>query len=244
MIHVGYPAGKAGQIQVVDGLLSDTAAAFLSRVQVHWSESFQGNTLGGFTPAVKLSKDLYYGANTGLVWTEEDDAIEREICNALTSAIAIYRQTYNHLDSWVNIEDSGFQVQRYEKNRGFYRVHVDSFPIPNSSISDRVLAAIIYFNDVTYGGETNFPLHEVKVAPKAGRICLFPATFTHPHESCVPITSDKWIISTFILNRDSQPSVPHEHHDHTHDDHTHEPPPLIMGPMPEPLDFDEVIAAI
>lgn len=241
MINVGYPANKVGQIQVVDGLLTnDVVTRFLNRAQVHWSESFMGNTLGGFNPAVKLSHDLHYGPNTGLVWTEEDDAIEKEICNALTSAIAIYRQTYHHLNNWVGITDSGFQVQRYQKNQGFYRVHMDSFPKPNSSVSDRVLAAIIYFNDVEYGGETNFPLHEVKVAPRAGRICLFPATFTHPHESCVPITSDKWIISTFILNDEG--AEPEQHHaDH---DHTHEPPPLIMGPMPEPLDFDEVIAAI
>jgi len=240
MITAGYPAGKVGQILVVDGLMGSVPAEFLNRITVHWSESFQGRTLGGFMPSTKLSNDLYYSTNSGLVWTKEDEELEQKICDALTAAIAIYRQNYTHLDTWVRIEDSGFQVQRYTKNQGFYRVHVDSFPIPNSPISNRVLAAIIYLNDVEYGGETNFPLHEVKVAPKAGRICLFPATFTHPHESCVAITSDKWIISTFICNTEGTPEPEHHHHE----DHAHEPPPLIMGPMPEPLDFDEVIAAV
>jgi hypothetical protein len=98
--------------------------------------------------------------------------------------------------------------------------------MPYSAISERVLAAVIYLNDVDYGGETNFPLHQVAVKAKAGRISLFPATFTHPHESCVPITGDKWIISTFITNGQAnhpQQLPSGEHHDHeghhTHEDH-------------------------
>jgi len=133
------------------------------------------------------------------------------------------------LDSWIQISDTGFQVQKYYRNFGFYRPHVDSFPILNSSMNNRVLACVIYLNDVEYGGETNFPLHGVKIKPKVGRIALFPAVWTHPHESCVPITDDKWIISTFIVNdrlSDTTPEIhdQEEHHDdsdHTHFDHEH-----------------------
>ncbi len=77
----------------------------------------------------------------------------------------------------------------------------------------------------------------VKVAPRAGRIALFPAVFTHPHESCVPITDDKWIISTFILNPESGSLNKIEEHPHHHDE-----PELIMGPPP--MDFEDFIAAI
>jgi hypothetical protein len=94
---------------------------------------------------------------------------------------------------------------------------------------------VIYLNDVEYGGETNFPLHEVAVTPKAGRIVFFPATWTHLHESRVPISSDKWIISSFINNvqpmdvgsRKPIESTHHEHDDHEH----HEQPPLILGEL-------------
>jgi hypothetical protein len=97
---------------------------------------------------------------------------------------------------------------------------------------------VIYLNDVEYGGETNFPLHEIAVTPKAGRIVFFPATWTHLHESRVPISSDKWIISSFINNvqpmdvgsRQPIESTHHEHDDHEHDEQGHHvPPPLILG---------------
>lgn len=225
MIDIKYPGDKATQIQVADGLLDESVCKmFIERMKDHWHHSFQGETFGGVDPKTKLTEDLHYSRERDLNWTEKDSWLEEQVCSALTSAIAIYKQNYRHLDVWTDIRDSGFQVQRYLHKFGYYRPHVDSFPMPYSAISERVLAAVIYLNDVEYGGQTNFPLHEVSVQPKAGRICLFPATFTHPHESCVPITGDKWIISSFITNEQSH--HPHqlpteEHHPHG-DHHTHE----------------------
>jgi len=237
MISVAYPAGKVGLIQVVDGLLdNEVCRNFLARVNEVWSMSSAGKTLGGVDTRTKFSEDLGYSRGTlSECWSDVDTVLEQRICQAITSAVAIYKQEYRHLDCWSDISDSGFQVQKYLKSYGYYRPHVDSFPSPFSTISDRVLAMVIYLNDVDYGGETNFPLHEVAVTPKAGRIVFFPATWTHLHESRVPISSDKWIISSFINNvqpmnvESRQPieSTHHEHEDHTH--HEHEPPPLILG---------------
>lgn len=237
MISVTYPAGKVGLIQVVDGLLDDEVCRnFLARVNEVWSMSSAGKTLGGVDTRTKFSEDLGYSRGVfGGCWSDIDTILDQRICQAITSAVAIYKQEYRHLDCWSEISDSGFQVQKYLKSYGYYRPHVDSFPSPFSTISGRVLAMVIYLNDVNYGGETNFPLHEVAVTPKAGRIVFFPATWTHPHESRVPISGDKWIISSFINNeqpmniesREPIESTHHEHDDHEH--HEHEPPPLILG---------------
>jgi hypothetical protein len=241
MISVTYPAGKAGLIQVVDGLLDEKLCRnFLVRMNQLWSFSFAGKTLSGVDAKTKLTEDLYYNENVlNENWLDTDMVLDQQICQAITSAVAIYKQEYRHLDDWGDINDSGFQVQKYAKSCGYYRPHVDSFPMPFSSVCDRVLAMVIYLNDVDYGGETNFPLHEVAVIPKAGRIVFFPATWTHPHESRVPISGDKWIISSFINNgeivandsRQLVESIDHEHNgceDHTHDEH-YESPPLILG---------------
>lgn len=238
MISVTYPAGKAGLIQVVDGLLDkELCSSFLVRMNQLWSFSFAGETLSGVDAKTKLTEDLRYNKNLlNDCWSDADIVLDQQICQAITSAVAIYKQEYRHLDDWGDITDSGFQVQKYAKSYGYYRPHVDSFPMPFSSVGDRVLAMVIYLNDVDYGGETNFPLHEVAVTPKAGRIVFFPATWTHPHESRVPISGDKWIVSSFINNaevtsndsRQLVESIDHEHNgceDHTRDD----PPPLILG---------------
>ena len=239
MINVHYPADHAGQIQVVDGLLDkETCVSLLARVDSLWNKSFPGETLGGNNPATKLTNDLHYNPSE-IDWTFEDSVLDTTIVTALTSAIAIYKQAYPHLNHWVDITDSGFQVQKYNKSAGYYREHTDSFP---GSANERVLAAIIYLNDVEFGGETNFTVHGVKVKATQGRITLFPAVFTHPHESCVPITGDKWIISTFV-NYALSMQTSNEHHEdgHTHFDdafmhqhdehgnHIEEFPPLILG---------------
>ena len=247
MISVIYPAGKVGLIQVVDGLLDDEICRnLLTRLDRVWSMSSAGKTLGGVDTRTKFSEDLGY--NRTLMaerWSDVDTVFDQRICEAITSAVAIYKQEYRHLDCWTDITDSGFQVQKYLKAYGYYRPHVDSFPAPFSTISDRVLAMVIYLNDVDFGGETNFPLHEVAVTPKAGRIVFFPATWTHLHESRVPISGDKWIISSFINNvqpNNVEPSrqienTHHEHDDHEHDEHGHHvPPPLILGTAQEFFD--------
>lgn len=254
-IKVNYPAEHAGQIQIVDGLIDEsTCLNFLNRMGQIWDKSFSGLTLGGVCPATKLTNDLHYNAKE-IDWTFEDSVLDTAIFTALRSAIAIYKQAYPHLNHWVDIADSGFQVQKYDKSAGYYREHTDSFP---GSVNERVLAAIIYLNDVEFGGETNFPVHGVKVKPVQGRICLFPAVFTHPHESCVPITGDKWIISSFINHVKETKSehhedghthdendAPHTHFDdtfmHPHDEHENHPheafPPLILG---QPIVRDEI----
>ena len=259
MINVHYPADHAGQIQTVDGLLDRTTCRnLLTRLEQIWDKSSPGKTLGGVFPITKLTNDLHYSPREQEEWTFEDSILDTAIFKALSSAIAIYKQAYPHLNHWVDIQDTGFQVQKYDKSAGYYREHTDSFP---GTVNERVLAVIIYLNDVDFGGETNFPVHGVKVKPVQGRICLFPAVFTHPHESCVPITGDKWIISSFVNHVKQTPEehhsdghihdendAPHTHFDdafsHPHDEqwnHPHEAsPPLILGQAIEPsLDWDD-----
>ena len=64
-----------------------------------------------------------------------------------------------------------------------------------------MLGAIIYLNTVETGGETYFREHDLKIPAKAGSIALFPAYWTHPHQGCVPISDDKWIVSTFVVKK-------------------------------------------
>lgn len=233
-IETNSPAGDSGLIMTFDGLISNSKCFdFIKKLETIWEKSSPGRTLGGVHLDIKTTDDIHVSEfafnGLGIPWDESWYELEMHFADALISAVSMYKQNYRHLDTWTQISDTGFQVQKYYRKFGFYRPHVDSFPILNSSINNRVLASVIYLNDVEYGGETNFPLHGVKVKPKAGRIALFPAVWTHPHESCVPITDDKWIISTFIVNDQLSDTAPRiydqeEHHDdsdHTHFDHEH-----------------------
>jgi hypothetical protein len=237
-IEVTQPAGNEGLIFVVDGLIDpDLCDELLIRLDSVWSYSHDGKTLGGVDYGTKTTEDLHFSERAfieaEMQWDSRWGELENHFATALGSAVAMYKQQYRHLDDWLSVADTGFQVQKYQKMFGYYRPHMDSFP--GSMVHNRVLGSVTYLNTVDFGGETNFPLHNVKVQPKAGRIALFPAVWTHPHESCVPITGDKWIISSFIINADMVPPQNFEHpenHDHPHGegDHTHEPPPFVYTP--------------
>ena len=216
MINVIRPGGPASLIMYVDGLLDPSLCTSIvdALEPAYDSICYPGKTGGGVLPLTKNSRDCVLTettfASAGLPWTSHLADSEATVSRALTRVISMYCAENVDLHAWDSIEDTGYQVQRYDEARGFYRRHVDS--LPGHPSSDRVAAVLVYLNTVGHGGETVFPLHGVSVTPVAGRILIFPATWTHPHEARPPIVGDKWIISTFLLNT----AHTHESHPHPH----------------------------
>lgn len=210
LIDVSLPAGEAGQIWVFDGLLPEALCELFveDMSDTYPSVSYNGMTMGGVLPDTKTSLDCFFTPSTfinaGVEWTEFYANVEHHFHQALRKAIAIVKNSRRALFSWSAVGDTGFQLQMYPQCEGYYREHVDSFP--STPTDSRVMSAIIYLNDVEYGGETAFPLHDVAIEPRAGRVVLFPSCWTHPHEGRTPISGDKWIMNTFLTNNE-----PHEH---------------------------------
>jgi hypothetical protein len=215
---VSFPARKEGMILCLDNVLDENLChELVGKLQPMYEEVAQdGKTVGGVMYNVKRSSDLTLSESTftshSSPWDSRFAAIEMAIFDAFHTAVASYRDIYRHTQDWTSVADTGYQIQKYHRNDGYYREHVDSFPSENPEMAARVLAGIVYLNDVKHGGQTNFPLHGACIEPAAGRIVLFPATFTHPHEACTPLSDDKWIISTFFINKQQTAQV----HDHPH----------------------------
>jgi hypothetical protein len=94
--------------------------------------------------------------------------------------------------------DDGFVVVRYDPGDAVI-MHVDgqcSVP-PNNGL--RLATVLFYLNDVDDGGETWFPLQNVKVPPKEGRVVVFPVGFTHPH-SVLATKQKRYIMQTWITD--------------------------------------------
>tara|TARA_R100001082_G_C4363896_1_gene160798 strand:+ start:964 stop:1728 length:765 start_codon:yes stop_codon:yes gene_type:complete len=76
-----------------------------------------------------------------------------------------------------NISVDSICLRKYEKNKGgYYYPHYD-----NKSSFYRIMAIIIYLNDIQYGGETEFPALNKMIIPKRGNLVIFPSVFTHWH---------------------------------------------------------------
>lgn len=62
----------------------------------------------------------------------------------------------------------------------------------------RILAVLLYLNDVEIGGETVFLSQGLTIKPVAGRIVLFPTSFSFIHAGRRPISNSKYVIINFL----------------------------------------------
>ncbi len=95
--------------------------------------------------------------------------------------------------------------QHYEKAKGgYYHWHSEHFPHPSDpgqKSLHRVLLWMLYLNDVDEGGETEFLYQGAKIKPKKGSLILSPCGFTHTHRGNVPLSDDKYILTSWVLYR-------------------------------------------
>lgn len=196
-----WPLGKPSAIAYVDNVFdSDFCKNFIKMFEDREEESHYGKTMGGIKLNIKVTDDWYLNKIGG------DDVscslMRQEFTTHLTSKLwrvfELYRQSFEFMRDDVNsiVSNTGYQIQRYRKNIGYYSTHTDGSPwLP---INKRVLGVVVYLNTVEQGGGTLFPLHEFILPAVEGRVSVFPAYWTHPHGSQMPMSNDKWIISTFV----------------------------------------------
>jgi hypothetical protein len=92
-------------------------------------------------------------------------------------------------------------VQKYLcGSGGYHHWHSEIYPRDASCETlHRVLLFMFYLNTVEEGGQTAFYYQDRQVAPRAGRMVIAPAGFTHTHKGHVPLSSDKYIVTSWIL---------------------------------------------
>lgn len=99
------------------------------------------------------------------------------------------------------------QAQKYDRGVGNYNYwHCEVFPeAGRHEALHRTLLFMFYLNDVAEGGQTEFYYQQRAIQPKAGRMVIAPAYFTHTHRGCTPTSGDKYILTSWILlNRAEQ----------------------------------------
>lgn len=203
-VELEFIGGKSSYILEAKNAIDRTVCQeLISECVKYYDKIFNpGPTLGGLNPFIKSSMDFNFsGVQARELGVPFDNfyKYEKIIEEALFGCLAFYQKTYNELWNWPGICDTGFRLQHYVKNFGHYRQHSDGSPWGGPNAASRVLAGIVYLNDVEVGGDTYFPYHDVSVAAKSGTIALFPTSWTHPHQGNPAISNDKWIISTFYL---------------------------------------------
>lgn len=119
--------------------------------------------------------------------------ILREANYAFSACLNAYFNTYDALHS-TNYGVYSYRLQKTKVGGGYHVWHHERGNLENEH---RFLSFILYLNDVDEGGETEFHYYPRRVQPKAGRVLVFPAEFTHTHRGNPPLSNDKYIIATW-----------------------------------------------
>jgi hypothetical protein len=135
----------------------------------------------------KARKDLSFFFNEQHNGTTD---LAQETNKILDEGLKLYAEEYPSLSSCHNYYSHIVKVQKTPPKGGFHTWHCER----GTTDSSRCLVWTIYLNDIPEGeGETEFLEYGIKVQPKKGRVCFFPADWTHTHRGNAVYTHDKYI---------------------------------------------------
>jgi hypothetical protein len=142
----------------------------------------------------KKSTDIYFDPrilhNTNK-WGEWGE-IFVPLMHSLKDGMGEYVKKYDMLDVMKPFNINFFNIQKYEPGEGFYNWHCENSGY--TSGGDRVLAWMIYLNDVEGGGR-QFESQNHTEKAEAGKFVIWPAFWTHTHKGQISETQTKYIIT-------------------------------------------------
>ena len=174
------------------GLPKDTCEKIITKFEENIEDALQGKIGHGTDLLIKNSKDIALGHK----WKEEDKLFKNTISAAVQdyylhlNAVSNYRyfttnEKYIYAPVTNELIDTGYQIQKTEPGKGYVWHNDFSFKI--NQIEQplvRTLTFILYLNDVEEGW-TQF-YNGDQISPMAGRLIIFPATWTYVHQGYPP----------------------------------------------------------
>jgi hypothetical protein len=117
--------------------------------------------------------------------------LSQEINEKLSICVEMYADEFFVLKNLSSIRSVDVKLQKTPPRGGYHVWHCEHDGLNNA---ERVLVWTIYLNDIPDGeGETEFLWQGVRIKPRAGTLCIFPAAFTHTHRGNPVYSCDKYI---------------------------------------------------
>ena len=114
--------------------------------------------------------------------------------SGLDRCLEDYCKQYSALKIGQEIKVFANKIQETKVGGGFHAWHSESTRMDNDH---RVLAVMVYLNDVKNGGETEFLYQHRRVKPTTGTVVIWPAQFTHVHRGNPPLSNIKYIMTSW-----------------------------------------------
>lgn len=113
----------------------------------------------------------------------------------MDSCLQEYAKKYSAIRIGQELRMFANKIQETKVGGGFHAWHAERSRQDNDH---RVLAVMMYLNDVQNGGETEFLYQHKRVQAKAGRALIWPAGFTHTHRGNPPLSNTKYIMTSWF----------------------------------------------
>ena len=171
-----------------DGFSADLCTQIIAR--------FEGDKRVQPDPQPAYSTRKFLNASQCPDWR----ALNTPICRRANELTRAYFKQMGPLKHATHQEwsDDGYVVSRYDVGDACI-MHVDGqcAVAPHNGL--RLATLLVYLNDVGDGGETWFPLQDLKIRPRQGRAVMFPVGYTHPHE-VLKAKAPRYILQTWITD--------------------------------------------
>jgi len=137
------------------------------------------------TPFLEFTR-LDYSLNASVHLPEA----ARVVDNALGRCIVQYGGKY-FVTRQIKASTKEVKLQKTPPRGGYHFWHCENF---TKDTADRVLAWMIYLNDIPSGeGETEFIWQKRRIQQEAGKCLIWPAAFTHTHRGNPVYSATKYI---------------------------------------------------
>ena len=190
-------------IEVYENVISpQTCKNLITLFEVNKDRQAKGVTSGGENP--KHKQDTEITIDYSFFGQKDWGPNLQEVISGLGTSLSEYKNKYssqhgieyagiNAIDPW-SLEKK-FNFQRFLPGEGYKVWHCES---PNVKYSQRVLVWMVYLNDVTDKGGTEFLHQDVTLQAKGGTIVIWPPWWTHYHKSQVSPTQVKYIMTGWM----------------------------------------------
>jgi len=134
----------------------------------------------------------------------------REIEKALVDNMVLHLQDYANVpparifSRKIAGAFEHLKIKKYmvgESTSDHFPVHFDAF---DHKTSVRIVAFLWYLNTLEEGGETVFPVLGSRVAPKTGRLVIFPPMWMYEHSGDPPVSAHKYIVTSYLNFQDPE----------------------------------------
>lgn len=96
-----------------------------------------------------------------------------------------------------NLVSRDYIWKQYTKDKDYTDTRIDT---DTKETYNRMVAWVLFLNDVEEGGEFEFEYSGLKVKPEKGKVLMFPCNYLFPYRVNTPKSNDLTIMTGYIYN--------------------------------------------